>query len=41
MIGLGSVRTGIFNFADLFVLAGPRGPALQSRKEKLRPSPQA
>lgn len=41
MIGLGSVRTGIFNFADLFVLAGCAVLLFSPAKEKLRPSPQA
>jgi signal peptidase II len=40
MIGIGSIRTGIFNFADLSVLAGCVVLFFSPAKEKLRSSPQ-
>lgn len=40
MIGFGSIRTGIFNFADLSVLAGCIVLLASPATERLRPSPQ-
>jgi signal peptidase II len=40
MIGIGGIRTGIFNFADLSVLAGCVVLLFSPANEKLRPSPQ-
>jgi signal peptidase II len=40
MVGIGGIHTGIFNFADLAVLAGCIVLLFSPAKEKLRPSPQ-
>ena len=41
MIGVGRIHSGIFNFADVSVLAGCAVLFFSSGKERLRPSPQA
>ena len=40
MIGIGRIHSGIFNVADMFVLAGCAVLLFSPGKEKLRPSPQ-